>query len=160
MASSVKRIVILGHSFARRLEEHMATGSVPTNCNMDSSRHIVSIVHRVRQQNVRLIDDFDFNLLSSLVDDIRPTDLIVMMMGTNDLASSPGRIEEHVENLLSMADILSFTCAKRVAIMEVFPRFGPSGFSLTHTECWSMTWGCQPGKMVTHYSRRTQTRLI
>ncbi len=127
-----KKIVVMGHSFARRLEVHELSGEIRPNLGLDPAKHLVQYVTEINGHRLATMDDFDLQSIASIKAKIgKGVHLIYILIGTNDIASHPSEIVRRVKWVKNMAAIFTMNnCCRIAAILEVYPRYGPAGFRL------------------------------
>ncbi len=126
----------MGHSWARRLELYELNGSLVPNLGLDPGGHSITYIHAVNGQNLYTVDDFDLNNIYSIKELIgKKAHLVIIILGTNDIASHPMDVAMKVNSLYNIGGIVTTNQgARMVSFVEVFPRFGPQGFLLLNTD--------------------------
>ena len=82
MATSISRVLILGHSFIRRLREFISTHSDDFYVNFSLAASVVTRWHGVGGRTVAKTLQFDLLVVSSF----RP-DIVILQLGSNDLVT-------------------------------------------------------------------------
>ena len=105
---TVTRVLILGHSFIRRLREHIGR-----NTDLDANLHILDNIelkwHGVGGRTVLKTVQFDL----SVVELFKP-DVVILQLGTNDLSHlSPVHVGSAIEDLTrTLHDSLNVKCVR------------------------------------------------
>ncbi len=113
-----ERIVIVGHSFVRRLMCTFYNLSFPEN------RTEVQMCGYVRRKPNALISDLEGEDLEWILSNYGMADLYILVIGTNNLAS---RMDFTCNDLADRVKEISLALL-HVAIVEVLPRFGENAF--------------------------------
>ncbi len=118
-----ERIVIVGHSFVRRLMRTFYNLSFPEN------RTEVQMCGYVGRKPIALISDLEGEDLEWIVNSYGMADLYILVIGTNDLASRMDlTCNDLADRVKDIALKLLQAGIKHVAIVEVLPRFGENAF--------------------------------
>ena len=119
---TVARVLILGHSFIRRLREYIGR-----NADLDVSLHILEGIelkwHGVGGRTVLKTVQFDL----SVVELFKP-DIVILQLGTNDLSHLPAvNVGSAIEDLTrSLHDLLNVKC---VCVCQTIYRTGAPNFN-------------------------------
>ena len=93
MATSISRVLILGHSFIRRLREFISTHSDDFHVNFSLAASAVTRLHGVGGRTVAKTLQFDLPVVSSF-----RSDIVILQLGSNDLVTfSPLRVGSIIE---------------------------------------------------------------
>ncbi len=81
----------------------------------------------VREVNFNLIDEClnDWEIIYKM---FGRCDLLIIMMGSNDIASKPQSLQFHLKQLVLFTDTMLGCMARRFGIIETLPRIGKNGF--------------------------------
>ncbi len=124
-----KTIALMGHSFVGRLQEHGNDSTSPVQFNMgcDINQHIVFYLHKFDGFKISTIYDLNTEGLWEAVKKIRGErmfDLVVLLLGGNDVANSPFDTGKQVYDLFDIIDFdMVNNITKKVAILELPERF-------------------------------------
>ena len=117
MSSSPPTVLILGHSFVRRLSSDLSS-----NFDARAAEHFhllgnASIhLHGVGGRTVKTLCRYDFGAVSN----IKP-DIIILEIGTNDLvANRPEVVGSEIDDLVQL--LLQFYSVRVIGVCEVIPR--------------------------------------
>lgn len=113
----VPKVLILGHSFVRRIKHDLSNGFDPRaslNFRLKGSANI--IFHGVGGRTVRKLLDYDL----TVVRNIRPT-IVILEIGTNDLTSLPAQTVGSAIEVLCK-ELIAITSIKAVVLCHVIPR--------------------------------------
>ena len=120
---SVTRVLILGHSFIRRLREYIGR-----NVDLDANLHILEGIelkwHGVGGRTVHKTVQFDLTVVEKFMPDI-----VVLQLGTNDLSHLPAvNVGSAIEDLtlLPLHDSLNVKC---VCVCQTIYRTGAPTFN-------------------------------
>ena len=98
MATSISRVLILGHSFIRRLREFISTHSDDFYVNFSLAASVVTRWHGVGGRTVAKTLQFDLPVVSSF----RP-DFVILQLGSNDLVTfSPLHVGLIIEDFVRL----------------------------------------------------------
>ena len=98
MATSSSRVLILGHSFIRRLREFISSNSNDCNVNFRLADSVVTRWHGVGGRTVAKTLQFDLPTVSSFGPDI-----VILQLGSNDLVTfSPLRVGSIIEDFVRL----------------------------------------------------------
>jgi lysophospholipase L1-like esterase len=107
------KVVIIGHSFIRRLENYVEASDTRGNLGLSNNRFQVSFVHR----SGMLLTDLDHYVqeLKALC-----PDAVLIDVGGNDLDNNRRPVSELVQHLAQFCKMLKQTCGiKVVVVLEV-----------------------------------------
>ena len=119
---SVLRVLILGHSFIRRLREY-----IRRNADLDANLHILEGIelkwHGVGGRTVLKTVQFDLTVVEKFMPDI-----VILQLGTNDLSHLPAvNVGSAIEDLTrSLHDLLNVKC---VCVCQTIYRTGTPTFN-------------------------------
>ena len=119
---SVTRVLILGHSFIRRLREYIGR-----NADLDANLHILEGIelkwHGVGGRTVLKTVQFDLTVVEKFMPDI-----VILQLGTNDLSHLPAvNVGSAIEDLTrSLYDLLNVKC---VCVCQTIYRTGTPTFN-------------------------------
>ncbi len=124
-----QKVVIVGHSFVKGIIQAERTRIILPNGaftrRLHINRYLICLPPDVQ---VYLVKDLLGNI-SALSREIGTADLVVFVMGSNDLVSDPHGLDKNLEDLLKVGIMLvANRTTKYVAFVEVFSRLGPGGF--------------------------------
>ena len=127
----VPSVLVLGHSFVRRLEDFCVGTDRPgmglTNCRVHFKGFGGTTVERLAQQGIMA--------RHSVVRELRPA-VVILQCGGNDLCSPHLSAESIATSLLDLADNLVYNFGvKRVMLCELFPRPSPRYISSIQYMC-------------------------
>ncbi len=124
-----QKVVYVGHSFVRgmldaeRSRVILANGGF--NRNQHTARYITCLPPDVQ---IYLAKDL-LNNIPALTREIGSADLVVFVMGTNDLVSKPLDLDTHLEDMLKVGIMLVANRTTRyVAYVDGFSRLMTNGF--------------------------------
>jgi lysophospholipase L1-like esterase len=108
-----QKVVVLGHSFVRRLKSYVEASDTRGNLGLTNDRFQVSFVHR---------SGMLLNCLHQYVQELKTLcpDVVLLDIGGNDLDNGQRPVSELVNQLAEFCKILKQTCGvKVVVVMEV-----------------------------------------
>ena len=135
---SVTRVLILGHSFIRRLREYIGR-----NADLDANLHILESIelkwHGVGGRTVLKTVQFDLSVVERFMPDI-----VILQLGTNDLSHLPAvNVGSAIEDLTrSLHDLLNVKCVcvcqtvTRLRIVRLHLELWARLFRPTFAEQW------------------------
>ncbi len=136
-----KRIFILGHSFARRLERVTGRSYLDYGvlANLGCTRDEVYFITSLHDRWGHRLENIKFNLIQDVLDhwydilcEYGRCDVLILLLGSNDVASRPTESNECISGLLLLANTFRRYMARRIAFVEVIPRYSPGGFPVHH----------------------------
>ena len=118
MASSPPLVLILGHSFVRRLKEDLQSNfDVRADKNFGLAGDAIIHMHGVGGRTVKKLRDHDLGVISSW----KPH-AVILEIGTNDLADlGPEVVGSEIEELTKV--LLGSFSVKVIGVCQVIPRF-------------------------------------
>ena len=116
MPDSVPTVLILGHSFVRRMQDDLSSRFHPrTDPNFNLSDATVCF-HGVGGRTVRKLRTYDLHVVRRLKPDV-----IILELGTNDLTNlSPEVVGSEIEELVSL--LLETFSVRVICVCHVIPR--------------------------------------
>ena len=116
MPDSVPTVLILGHSFVRRMQDDLSNRFHPrTDLNFNLSDATVCF-HEVGGRTVRKLRTYDLYVVRRLKPDV-----IILELGTNDLTNlSPEVVGSEIEELVSL--LLETFSVRVICVCHVIPR--------------------------------------
>lgn len=117
MASAVPKVLILGHSFVRRLSSDLSRGFDPRAFKDFKLQGTASVsLHGVGGRTVASLRSFDLHVISRLAPDI-----VILEIGTNDLSRlAPEVVGSAIEDLVQF--LLDRFSVRVVGVCLVIPR--------------------------------------
>ncbi len=155
-----KKVVILGHSFARRLYGKIGNPipsiRVPDNLGCTREKVYWCLRREVEGEEKESVREENFNLIDECLGEWETIykmfgrcDLLIIMLGSNDIASKPQSLPYHLSQLVLFTDTMLGCMARRIAIVETLPRIGPNGFPERHCPDFQALPGIQTWKETT-----------
>ena len=129
-----KKVVFFGHSWVRQLEELARKGGLDDNAKFDGVNHFVEYVHEVKGKKMYMIEDA-LAVFKDIFSTTGYCDIIVLILGGNDVAEHPGKISFLAKRLVLLATKLWNTrVAGRVVIVQSAPRLGNNAFRISNQD--------------------------
>ena len=129
-----KSVLFFGHSWAHRLGEDFEQNNLDKECRFDPDKQVCFFAHSIYGRPIYTIKECleRWDEVSTFV---RGVDLLVFLLGANDIASDPTHCKEWAHELVQMGlDLHLHGLVKRIAFVEAVPRVGPRSFRRTDTE--------------------------
>ena len=113
--------LILGHSFVRRFKEYVSKGN-DDRVKRDLDLHITNMhIYGVGGRTIQKLIKYDLHMLST----VKP-DIVILELGTNDLASNGKCPDELATEMITLVDIIhSHFGIKHVVVCQVIERARP-----------------------------------
>ncbi|MCP3955584.1 MAG: hypothetical protein GY697_25700, partial [Desulfobacterales bacterium] len=147
-----QKVVYIGHSFVKGMLDSERSRSIRQNGGFDRNQHLCKYVTclppDVQIYLARdLVDNFD-----ALRREIGFADIVVIVMGTNDLVSAPLDLDKHVNDLLKVGVMLVASgTARYIAYVEVVARLMPNGFGKKAADQFKVKRGVRSPRDIDNY---------
>ncbi len=121
-------VVITGHSWVKGLAENERKNKTAPNRSFDINLHRVRYVYKLPGTRLLARTDHVMGDLTRFYQAVGTRDLVVITLGTNDLAQDPGRWKQWADSAIQIGRQLAMTQdVRQYLFVPVFPRFRKKG---------------------------------